>query len=131
MSAVIATVTRGGAPIEGMQLDFAAVDQPTVSVQTDASGVFIADLVPDVTYAVGIIGACEIDGSPMAAVTVVRLQVPVSETPVALVDVALHTLSTDWPTLLVRLETAEQQVATLHAQIEALTARVAMLEVVP
>lgn len=108
-----AVTTPTDAPIEGMQLDFAAFGGEPVSVQTDASGVFQASLVPGVIYAVGIIGACRIDGVPQSAVTVIRLQVPAGDGPVALADVAVQTLSTDWPTLLVRLEALETAVAAL------------------
>ena len=80
---VTATVTEPTeAPREGLAVFFDAPDgHDDVIALTDASGVFRAEIEPDVTYRVPVENAVIVDGQPFPAGTVFVVQVTVSEAP--------------------------------------------------
>lgn len=136
LTVTIQTVTR--TPLEGLRVDFLpeVPGYEPVSVRTDASGVFVADLETGVPYSTAFIGPIVIDGDEMSgSVTVIYLTVPEGEGPATLAESQTQLLSTGWSVLLRRLvaleswkATAEPELAALRATVDDLTARVAALE---
>ena len=117
MPTVTATVTgpTGGAR-ESLAVLFqpAGETHPPVIALTDASGVFRAEIEPDVTYRVPVENAVLVDGQPFPAGTVFVVRVPPGEGDVAGIDAIVGILDASRPALL--------------DAIDALTARIARLE---
>ncbi len=114
VSAAILSAT--GTAREGLLVAFHATP-PDVSVSaiTDAGGVFVAELVPGVTYMVPVMNAVMVEGQDFPAGTVFRVVVPVGAGPATLAEVAVEIIDASTPALLARLATLERAVTALGA----------------
>jgi hypothetical protein len=112
---VVATVTDPAhRPREGLAVHFAALEgHAPVIAMTDASGVFRAELEPDVEYRVPVENAVIVDGLPFPAGTVFVVRVPDGEGDVAGIDAMVGTIDASRPALL-------DAIAALTARIETL-----------
>lgn len=112
---VFATVTEPTeAPREGLAVFFDAPDgHDDVIALTDASGVFRAEIEPDVIYRVPVENAVIVDGQPFPAGTVFVVRIPDGEGDVAGEDSIIGILDASRPALL-------DMIAALTARVEAL-----------
>ena len=115
MRTVIAAITEPtGKPREGLSVHFAAPEgHDTVIALTDASGVFRAALVPDVTYRVSVENAVLVDGVAFPAGTVFVVRVPEGEEEIEAIDAVIATIDASRPVLL-------DTIAALTARIDRL-----------
>ena len=113
VSATILSAT--GTPREGLRVDFHATP-PDVSVNavTDAGGVFVAELVPGVSYMVPVMNAVMVAGQDCPAGTVFRVAVPTGEGPATLAEVAVEIVDASTPALLARLAALESRLTALE-----------------
>ncbi len=113
VSATIRSAT--GDAREGLRVDFHATD-PTQSVHavTDAGGVFVAELVPGVSYMVPVMNAVSVAGQDFPAGTVFRVIVPVGEGPATLADVAVAIIDWSLPAQMTALAALEARIAALE-----------------
>ncbi len=116
VSACITDAT--GAPNEGLRVDFHAANPlQSTSAMTDASGVFVVELVPLVVYQVSTENPFAVDGQPFPAGMVFRVTVPEGDGPVTIAEITTEIIDASRPALLGRLLALETRIAALEGVI--------------
>ncbi len=100
---------------EGLRVDFHAIP-PGVSINamTDASGVFVADLVPGVSYLVPVMNAVTVAGQNFPAGTVFRVVVPDVIGPLTLEEILAEVIDWSLPAQLAAFAALEARIAALE-----------------
>ena len=125
MSRTVSATVRDamGNPREGLRIDFHA-DTPGSSTYavTDAGGVFVANIEPDVPYMVPVMNAVNVEGQSFPAGTIFRVVAPVGEGSVALAEVLIEVIDWSLPAQLARIESLEATIADMQSEIDLLEA---------
>jgi hypothetical protein len=116
---VLATIVEPtGKPREGLLVYFhAPAGLPHVTATADASGVIRPVLETGVEYRVSVENSVVVDGVPMPAGTIIRVNVPEGEGPAQAAEALVGTIDASRPALLDRAEAAEGVLVDLLARM--------------